>query len=130
LLYSAPENFPLVSADQTKIRQVMMNFIDNAIYYSKQVGGEILITLENRQDSVLFSVKDNGIGVPASVRARLFTKFYRAENARKARPDGTGIGLYMSKRVILAHGGSVVFESKENQGSEFGFVLPIHPPKS
>lgn len=125
LLYSAPADFPDVSLDETKIRQVMMNFIDNAIYYAKPEGGEVLIVLEKQRDAVIFSVKDNGIGVPSHARRHLFTKFYRADNAKKARPDGTGIGLYMAKRVVVAHGGSIIFESKEGEGSEFGFRLPI-----
>ena len=102
----------------------MMNFIDNAVYYAKPDGGEVLIVLEKQRDAVVFSVKDNGIGVPARARRHLFTKFYRADNAKKARPDGTGIGLYMAKKVVLAHGGSIIFESKEGEGSEFGFRLP------
>lgn len=125
LLYSAPSDFPDVAIDETKMRQVMMNFIDNALYYAKPEGGEILIVLEKQRDEVKFSVKDNGIGVPAQARKHLFTKFYRADNAKKARPDGTGIGLYMAKRVVVAHGGSIIFESKEGEGSEFGFRLPI-----
>lgn len=124
LLYSAPSDFPDVALDETKIRQVMMNFIDNAVYYAKPDGGEVLIVLEKQRDAVVFSVKDNGIGVPARARRHLFTKFYRADNAKKARPDGTGIGLYMAKKVVLAHGGSIIFESKEGEGSEFGFRLP------
>ena len=103
----------------------MMNFIDNAIYYAKPDGGEIDISLINHPHHVTFRVKDNGIGVPASDRHHLFTKFFRAGNARKARPDGTGIGLYMAKKVIIAHGGSIIFDSKEGEGSTFGFRLPI-----
>ncbi len=125
LLYTAPPDFPLLTADETKIRQVMMNFIDNAIYYSKPESGEVLITLEKQRDEIVFSVKDNGIGVPAKERHHLFTKFYRAGNAKKARPDGTGIGLYMAKRVIQAHGGNIIFASQEGRGSEFGFRLQI-----
>lgn len=125
LMYDEPASFPVLGIDETKIRQVMMNFIDNAIYYAKPAGGEVLILLESHRDAVSFSVKDNGIGVPAQARKHLFTKFYRADNAKKARPDGTGIGLYMAKRVVVAHGGTIIFESKENEGSEFGFRLPI-----
>lgn len=125
LLYDAPKDFPLIEADETKLRQVMMNFIDNAIYYAKPDGGEILLVLERRRDEIVFVVKDNGIGVPAHERKHLFTKFYRAGNARKARPDGTGIGLFMAKRVVVSHGGVIVFESKEGEGSEFGFRLPL-----
>lgn len=125
LLYDEPTSFPTVEIDETKIRQVMMNFIDNAIYYAKPNGGEILILLEAHRDAVTFSVKDNGIGVPSQAKKRLFSKFYRADNAKKARPDGTGIGLYMAKRVVVAHGGSIVFESTEGEGSVFGFRLPL-----
>ncbi|MGB3023841.1 MAG: ATP-binding protein [Candidatus Saccharimonadales bacterium] len=126
LRYEEPTDFPMVSVDENKIRQVMMNFIDNAIYYSKPSGGVIEVTLMRRHDhEIVFRVKDNGIGVPTAARYQLFTKFYRAGNARKARPDGTGIGLYMAKKVIVAHGGVIIFESKEGEGSTFGFQLPI-----
>jgi signal transduction histidine kinase len=74
---------------------------------------------------VLFTVKDTGIGVPVSEQAHLFTKFYRASNARKQRPDGTGVGLFLAKKVVEAHGGKVIFESVEGEGSTFGFRLPI-----
>ncbi len=124
LLYDEPANFPPLNIDETKIRQVMMNFIDNAIYYAKPSGGEILIVLETKRDEILFRVRDNGIGVPLQSRKKLFSKFFRADNAKKARPDGTGIGLYMAKRVVVAHGGEIIFESKEDEGSEFGFRLP------
>ena len=68
-------------------------------------------------------VEDDGIGVPKSEQPHLFTKFYRAGNARKARPDGTGLGLFMAKKVIIAQGGSLIFESQEGKGSTFGFVF-------
>lgn len=125
LLYDEPSSFPSIEIDETKIRQVMMNFIDNAIYYAKPDGGEILILLESHRDEVTFTVRDNGIGVPTQAKKRLFSKFYRADNAKKARPDGTGIGLYMAKRVVVAHGGSIIFESTEGEGSVFGFRLPL-----
>lgn len=124
LVYDAPASFPEMVVDETKLRQVMMNFIDNAIYYSKP-DTTIDISLVKLTDEVVFKVTDHGIGVPMSERPRLFTKFYRASNAKKQRPDGTGIGLFMAKKVIVAHGGSVIFESKEGQGSTFGFRLPL-----
>lgn len=125
LLYDAPADFPLVRADETKLRQVMMNFIDNAIYYARAENGQILVLLERHRDEIVFAVKDNGIGVPAHEKKHLFNKFYRADNARKARPDGTGLGLYMAKKVVTAHGGRIIFASKEGEGSEFGFRLPL-----
>ena len=101
-----------------------MNFSDNALYYSRP-GTEIKVSLEVEGEDVVLQVKDTGIGVPEEEQARLFTKFYRASNARKQRPDGTGVGLYLAKRVIMEHGGSVVFSSVEGKGSTFGFRLPL-----
>lgn len=125
LQYEPPTDFPMIAVDETKIRQVMMNFIDNAIYYSKPTGGKVHVSLVHDASDVVFRVRDNGIGVPAAARSHLFMKFYRASNARKARPDGTGIGLYMAKKVVMAHGGTILFESRDGEGSEFGFRIPV-----
>lgn len=123
LSFDKPAKFPMLNLDEMKIRQVIMNFTDNAIYYTPS-GGKITVSLKDKKDSVEFSVKDTGIGVPKAERHKLFAKFYRAENARKARPDGTGLGLFMAKKVIVAQGGSILFDSKEGKGSTFGFSFP------
>jgi signal transduction histidine kinase len=120
LTYKPPESFPSLMLDETKIHQVVMNFIDNAIYYTP-AGGTITVELHETPTAVEYLVKDNGIGVPKAEQHRLFTKFYRAGNARQARPDGTGLGLFMAKKVIVAQGGSIIFQSEEGQGSVFGF---------
>jgi len=120
LVYSKPAKFPLLMLDETKIHQVVMNFIDNAIYYTPS-GGTITIELHETPTAVEYLVKDNGIGVPRAEQHHLFTKFYRAGNARRARPDGTGLGLFMAKKVIAAQGGAILFESEEGKGSSFGF---------
>jgi signal transduction histidine kinase len=122
--YKSPRNFPMMNLDEGKIRQVIMNFSDNAMYYSREKS-TIIVTLSIDGDTVLFTVKDTGIGVPKAEQAQLFSKFYRASNARKQRPDGTGVGLFLTKKVIDAHGGAVVFESIEGKGSTFGFKLPL-----
>ncbi|HVX48477.1 MAG TPA: ATP-binding protein [Candidatus Saccharimonadales bacterium] len=122
LSYDQPKKFPELMLDETKIRQVIMNFVDNAIYYTP-VGGHITVHLVDKKDTVELRVEDDGIGVPKSEQPHLFTKFYRAGNARKARPDGTGLGLFMAKKVIMAQGGSLIFESQEGKGSTFGFVF-------
>lgn len=121
--YQTPVDFPVLNLDATKIRQVLMNFIDNALFYSPS-GSRVEITLKAGGRDVTFEVKDRGIGVPKSEQAHLFSKFYRASNARRMRPDGTGIGLFMAKKVVVAHGGSIIFHSREGQGSTFGFRLP------
>ncbi|MGH7234570.1 MAG: sensor histidine kinase, partial [Candidatus Saccharimonadales bacterium] len=109
--------------DETKTRQVIMNFIDNAIYYTP-AGGKIDVYVEEKNNAVECRVVDNGIGVPKSEQHHLFTKFYRAGNARKARPDGTGLGLFMAKKVIVSEGGALIFETEEGKGSTFGFSFP------
>lgn len=126
------KNFPDVYLDETKTRQVIMNFIDNAIYYTPR-GGKIDVELSHNDNKIEYTVTDNGIGVPKSEQKNMFTKFYRASNAKKARPDGTGLGLFMAKKVIIDQGGAVIFNSKEGEGSTFGFTFPmtrVRPPKS
>jgi signal transduction histidine kinase len=93
LTFAAPKDFPTLPLDETKTRQVIMNFLDNAIYYTPS-GGHIHVELTNLPKSIEFKVVDDGIGVPKDERHRLFTKFYRARNAQRARPDGTGLGLW------------------------------------
>lgn len=120
LTYDKPLNFPTYMLDTVKIRQVIMNFVDNAIYYTPS-GGHIHIELQDKPKSIELRVIDDGIGVPRSLQHHLFSKFYRAPNAQKARPDGTGLGLFMAKKVIIAQGGALIFESTEGKGSVFGF---------
>ena len=122
--YRAPSRMPVLYIDEGKVRQVIMNFLDNAIYYSREHTA-ITVKLSVEAGEVLLEVHDTGIGVPEAEQARLFGKFFRATNARKQRPDGTGVGLYLAKRVITAHGGTMVFSSTEGEGSVFGFRLPI-----
>jgi signal transduction histidine kinase len=124
LQYRVPSVFPILYIDEGKIRQVIMNFIDNAIYYSSEETA-IKIELAVEGGEAVFKVRDTGIGVPKKEQSHLFTKFFRATNARKQRPDGTGVGLFLAKKVIVAHGGDIVFESVEGEGSTFGFRLPI-----
>ncbi len=123
LTYDKPVKFPLLMLDETKIRQVIMNFTDNAIYYTPK-GGHIKLELVDKPESVEFTVTDDGIGVPKAEQHKLFAKFYRAGNAQKARPDGTGLGLFMAQKVIVAQGGVIIFKSAEGKGSTFGFSFP------
>ena len=114
---------PHIWVDETKIRQVVMNFMDNAIYYTTQ--GTVTVTLSADKKHVIFEVLDTGIGVPKNQQKNLFTKFYRADNARHVRPDGTGLGIYLAKRVMDDHNGELIFHSVEGKGSTFGFKIPI-----
>jgi signal transduction histidine kinase len=126
LTYEKPAHFPVLLMDETKIRQVIMNFLDNAVYYTP-AGGRIEVHLVDKPQTIEFTVADNGIGVPRHEQLHLFTKFYRAPNAKRARPDGTGLGLFMAKKVVIAQGGAVIFKSQEGKGSTFGFTFAKAP---
>ena len=128
LICKIDDNLPKVNADQEKISQVVMNFIDNAIQYSEPESDTIEINLSKVDDNIIFKVRDHGIGVPKEAQRHMFTKFYRATNAKQARPDGNGIGLYIANKIINAHGGDIIFESQEGKGSTFGFKIPITAP--
>lgn len=123
-VYKKPKGIPKLELDENKIQQVVMNFADNAIYYSKEKS-KITVSLKQVGGYVEFRVVDTGIGVPAVDQQHLFNKFFRASNARRARPDGTGVGLFLAKKVIDDHDGQIIFESKEGKGSTFGFRLPL-----
>ena len=121
------KNIPEVKIDAEKIRQVILNMIDNAIYYSKP-NKDVAISLSKKGDFIEFAVKDSGIGVPKAEQPNLFGKFFRGSNARRKRPDGTGVGLFLARKVILFHGGEIIFSSEEGKGSVFGFRIPAGKP--
>lgn len=114
---------PPIMLDETKTSQVLMNFIDNAIYYTTT--GSVTVVLVIKGSMVRVEVRDTGMGVPVADQKHIFSKFYRAQNAQKMRPDGTGLGLFLAKRVIEEQGGNIVFSSKVGQGSVFGFEIPL-----
>ena len=121
------DDVPTLAIDAEKLRQVIMNMIDNAIFYSKEQT-TVKVSLCCDTWEVVFTVEDQGIGVPKAEQSGVFGKFFRASNARKRRPDGTGVGLFLARKVVLEHGGSMIFTSKENKGSTFGFRLPLDRP--
>ena len=127
--YRQPARFPLLYLDDTKIRQVIMNFIDNAIYYSPDAN-TVKVRLSIEDGQAVLRVIDKGMGVSPSAKKKLGTKFFRGDNARRQRPDGTGIGLFLAKKVVEGHGGTMIFESELGKGSTFGFRLPIAELKS
>lgn len=126
-LHKIDDNLPVINADEEKLRQVILNTIDNAIYYSSRHSGKVDVALYNDGTNIVYKVKDNGIGVPANEKSKMFTRMYRADNAKNARPDGNGLGLFLMKKIIDAHHGEIIFESKEGEGSTFGFKLALNP---
>ncbi len=122
------ESLPKVQMDQQKISMVLQNLLDNAIRYNVANGTVTVGVLKQPNAPFLeVTVKDTGIGIPAEEAEKLFTKFYRASNAAKSAADGSGLGLYIAKNVIMAHGGRIWVESELNRGSVFHFTLPVDP---
>jgi PAS domain S-box-containing protein len=118
-----PENFPHVYADPDKIEQVLTNLVENAAKYADPRSMRVLGAVENGQVTV--AVADKGEGIPTSDLPRVFTKFFRRAETR---PTGSGLGLWISRGLVEAHGGRLVVESEVGRGSVFRFTLPIHPP--
>jgi signal transduction histidine kinase len=112
--------------DKSEIEQVVSNYIENALFYTKQ--GEIHINCDDSQlGKIIFSVKDTGMGSSPEMLPKLFGKFVRSKNAELARPSGSGLGLYICKKIIEAHGGRVWAESPgEGLGATFYFELPTN----
>lgn len=116
------KDVPTVGADAVNIYEVVNNLLDNAIKYSGQ-GKEIAINAYVTQDGLVeTTIKDRGVGIPSSAVGNLFDKFYRDYHNRD-RIGGTGMGLYLSKAIITAHGGNIWVRSKEGEGTTFGFTL-------
>ncbi|MEI7620098.1 MAG: ATP-binding protein [Candidatus Falkowbacteria bacterium] len=120
-----PDNL-LIFADYVKIRQVLSNMISNATKYTPATKTiKISTTTDAVKGLVIISVSDEGMGIPAAQKGRLFEKFFRADNARIQEPNGTGLGLYIAREIIRAHGGEMWFESEENKGTVFSFSIPF-----
>lgn len=124
LVWQIDPNLPTIAADRSSISEVLTNLVDNAIKYSR-ANGQIEITATNQDNFVAISVTDHGVGIPASVADKLFTKFYRGHRS-SASVGGTGIGLYISRAIVDSHGGSIGFNSTEGVGSVFTFTLPTY----
>jgi two-component system phosphate regulon sensor histidine kinase PhoR len=117
-----PRTLPEMEIDGQRLRQVMLNLLGNAIKFSSD-GGSVGVRAEVRNGDLLVQVTDRGIGIAEETMPSLFEKFYQAKNP--VRVGGLGLGLYISKRIIEAHGGRIWAESVEGAGSTFSFTLPL-----
>lgn len=113
----------VVKADIEKLSLAIKNLVDNALFYTKPKG-RVTVSLKRKGNKVEFSVEDTGIGIPKKQQPRVFTKFFRGDNAVRMETEGTGLGLFITKNIIEAHKGKIWFESKENKGTTFSFSLP------
>jgi signal transduction histidine kinase len=119
-----PEKLPIKS-DLALFRSVILESLtSNALEYTP-AGGTVHISLEELGQSFMLKVSDSGIGIPESERGRIFEKMFRGSNASLMKAGGTGLGLYMVKKVVLLLGGAIRFESEENKGTTFFIELLV-----
>lgn len=128
-LYLNPpsENLPKIYIDDQKIYMVLSNLIDNALKYNVP-NGRIIVKIKKSENNEFIEtiVEDTGIGIPKNELKNLFNKFFRASTAKKVDTEGYGLGLYVAKNIIQAHGGKIWAESEEGRGTKIFFSLPIN----
>jgi signal transduction histidine kinase len=119
-----PPDFPPLLADEERLQQVFANLLSNAIKYSPD-GGVVTVGGRVRGDQAEFWVSDQGIGINADEKRRLFEPFYRVDSSLGRRTQGVGLGLFLCRAIIEAHGGRIWVESNPHSGSTFRFTLPV-----
>jgi two-component system sensor histidine kinase VicK len=114
--------------DHDRLEQVMNNLVGNAIKYSPD-GGAVTINTRHENGDLVVTVRDQGMGIPEEDQEQLFERFYRG-SAEGQEVKGLGLGLYVTRRIVEAHGGTISVRSKPGQGSEFSFTLPLVPQQA
>lgn len=128
VIFRTEPALPTVMGDRLRLEQVLRNLVSNAIKYSPR-GRRVEIKAEVLGEQVRFGVRDQGIGMAEDEVAQLFTKFYRAGNVLTRKTQGTGLGLYISKSIVAAHGGTIWVDSRPGAGSTFYFTVPLAPAR-
>jgi signal transduction histidine kinase len=127
IIFNKPkEKLSMIPLDQVLLRQVIRNFITNAIRYSATKGQcKVVVKLKESKQGYEISVRDEGIGIPVEVQHRVFEKFFRADNAKLVATEGTGLGLHVAKSIMDQSGGKIWFDSIPNKGSTFYLLVPL-----
>jgi signal transduction histidine kinase len=126
LQHTIAANVPVVRADQTRVRQILINLLTNAVKYTEH--GQVTLSLALVGDEVVTSVTDTGIGIAPDDLGLLFEEFSRVDNSTTRQVDGLGLGLSICRRLVELHGGRIWAESEEGVGSQFHFSLPVDGP--
>ncbi|MDQ3075509.1 MAG: HAMP domain-containing histidine kinase [bacterium] len=113
-----------IEVDVMRLRIILENLLENALQYTTP-GNKVKVTLRNDEESIKLSVSDTGIGIPLSEQGNIFSEFFRATNARKKLSTGSGIGLYLCRKYVKAHEGTITFHSKEKEGTTFDITIPL-----
>ncbi|GGK02263.1 hypothetical protein GCM10010123_35300 [Pilimelia anulata] len=122
-----PEHLPL-TGDRMRLGQVVDNLLSNAVKYSPE-GGEVRVRLHRHDDIAELTVADEGLGVPAAERDKLFHRFFRGATAHERGIPGTGLGLALTRVIVERHGGSIALADDAARGAEFVVRLPLNPPQ-
>jgi heavy metal sensor kinase len=125
---SGPSEPVTVQGDELRLRELILNLVDNAITYSHR-GGAVSLALTRDEDYARLSVADSGIGIPPEAQARIFDRFYRTDAARAHDKKGTGLGLSICKWIAETHRGRIEVQSAPGQGSRFTVILPLVPSR-
>ncbi|WP_365888828.1 HAMP domain-containing sensor histidine kinase, partial [Desulfuromonas sp.] len=125
IVLECPADLPPVQGDESRLQQVVKNLLSNAVKYSPE-GGTVTLGARGEGETVILSVTDRGLGIPADEQENVFERFFRGRV--RAKISGTGLGLALVKEVVEAHGGAVRVESAEGQGSTFSLRLPLDGP--
>ena len=125
----ALEDLPLIVGDRSRLEQVMMNIIGNAIKYTPD-GGHIAVSAGSTETEVWMEVRDDGIGIPEKDRDRIFDRFYRVDKARSRESGGTGLGLSIARELVQRHNGTLALAPHEGPGTTVRLTLPIAGPAS
>jgi len=120
------EKIPDLIIDRDRVKQVIMNLINNAIKFSPD-GSVVNIRAKKEEDEILFEVQDSGRGIPKNEQTKIFDTFYQVDSGMDRKFGGVGLGLSISRGIVLAHGGRIWAESTVGKGSTFRFTLPIEP---
>jgi len=118
-----PPDLPVVEGDPARLEQVLNNLVSNAIKYSPH-GGTIEISGHESPNDVVVSVADQGVGIPLEEHSRVFERFFRGTRERNQRTPGAGLGLYLAKAIVEAHGGRIWLTSNSGEGTVFSFAIP------
>ena len=127
LTFQAVSDIPLIVGDRSRLEQVLMNILGNAIKYTPD-GGHIQVTAGTKEDSVWVEVCDDGIGIPEKDQKRIFDRFYRVDKARSRESGGTGLGLSIAKEIVDRHHGSISLVPHQGPGTTVRLELPISQP--
>jgi two-component system phosphate regulon sensor histidine kinase PhoR len=122
LTIDCPEDLPTVLADGTRVQQVVVNLLHNAIKFTPS-GGQVNVRAAQKDDAIQFVITDTGIGIAADDLPRIFERFYKVDRSRAT--SGTGLGLAIARHLIEAHGGRIWVESEVGKGSAFYFTIPL-----